>query len=184
VGFCRCSSRFPPSRLIALHLSRALSRALICGVRLCGKYVGRVKPPNVPSVIHLSVVAVVLIVRTYAVWNRDKRIGIGLALLFILCQTATGIITGKWIGAANCGCCVASLLFSIMCLRLRVLAELFLLAVWNPYPEVYLGCIYNRGTRLVFANWVILSIEEGGTLRPYSRRLRLIGAGTMQLILY
>ena len=51
--------------------------------------------------------------------------------------------------------------------------ELFLLAVWNPYPEVYRGCIYNRGTRLVFVNWVIISIEEGGAPKTYSRRLRL-----------
>jgi len=51
---------------------------------------------------NLSAVAVVLIVRTYAVWKRDKRVGIGLGLLFILCQTASGVIVQKWVAGIHC----------------------------------------------------------------------------------
>ena len=44
-------------------------------------------------------------------------------------------------------------------------AKIFLPAIWNPYPEIYRGCAYGGGTKVIFANWVVLTIEEGGTLR-------------------
>jgi len=64
---------------------------------------------------NLSTVAVILIVRTYAVWKRDKRVGIGLALLFVLCQTAVGVITQKWVAAVHCGYRVLSPLYVYAC---------------------------------------------------------------------
>jgi len=39
-----------------------------------------------------------------------------------------------------------------------------LLVAQNPYPEVYLGCFFTKATRIVYANWVALTIVEGGTL--------------------
>lgn len=116
-----------------------------------------------PLIFGLSTVAVVLIVRTYAVWKRDKRVGIGLALLFILCQTAMGIITERWIAEISCGYCVDSLFF-LPSTSVPASAKPFPLAIQNPYPEIFQGCTYGSGTRLVFATWVITAIEEGGTL--------------------
>ena len=72
-------------------------------------------------ILDLPVVAVVFIVRTYAVWKRDKRVGISLGLLFILCQTSVGVILGKWMDAAHRGYHFHSFFFSVLRLRLRVL---------------------------------------------------------------
>jgi len=35
----------------------------------------------------------------------------------------------------------------------------------NPYPEIIRGCLFDGVTRLIFACWAIITIEEGGTLR-------------------
>ena len=59
--------------------------------------------------IEFVLVPAVLMVRTYAVWKRDNRVGIGLALLFVLCQTAMGVIMEKWVSVANREYCVDSL---------------------------------------------------------------------------
>jgi len=132
----------------------------------------------------LSTVTVVLIVRTYAVWNRDKRVGIGLALLFILCQTPMGIISEKWIGAAHRGYCVDSSFF-LCSTSVPPSAKPFPLAIQNPYPEIFRGCFYGDGTRLIFVNWVIIVIEEGGTLSAVqSQEFSLTGTGTTQLITF
>jgi len=40
----------------------------------------------------------------------------------------------------------------------------FLLVLHNPYPEIIRGCAYGGGSRIVFAGWVILTVEEGGML--------------------
>jgi len=68
-----------------------------------------------------SPVVAVLVVRTYAVWKRDKRVGAGLALLFILCQISMGIITERWIGVAILSMGLILHSFSALCLCLRVL---------------------------------------------------------------
>jgi len=44
-------------------------------------------------------------------------------------------------------------------------AKPFLPVIENPYPEIIRGCISDSGTKLVFATWVIITIEEGGTSR-------------------
>lgn len=107
--------------------------------------------------------AAVLIIRTYAVWKQDKRVGIGLAFLFIPCQVATGVLTAKWIGTVTC---VYHVDFSCFFRSMPVLGSVksFLLVLHNPYPEIIRGCAYGGGSRIVFAGWVILTVEEGGML--------------------
>ena len=46
--------------------------------------------------------AVVLAVRTYAVWKKDKRVGIGLALLIGLYQIPNVIVVKKFIQGIGC----------------------------------------------------------------------------------
>ena len=75
---------------------------------------GRVNPSTMPLIFDSSAVAVVFIVRTYAVWKRDRRVGIGLALLFILCQTAMGVIMEMWITTAHGGYCIDYLSYSTL----------------------------------------------------------------------
>jgi len=50
-------------------------------------------------------------VRTYAVWNRDKRVGIGLALLFMVCQTAAAVNMEKWVETTHGGYFIHSFIF-------------------------------------------------------------------------
>lgn len=45
---------------------------------------------------------VVLVIRTYAVWNKDKRVGIGLALLLIACQIPNTIFVERFIEEIHC----------------------------------------------------------------------------------
>ena len=61
---------------------------------------------------------VVLAVRTYAVWERDKRVGIGLALLLGLYQIPYVITLNKYIQGLGCEYRV----FLHLCLR-----------VFNPF---------------------------------------------------
>jgi len=77
-------------------------------------------------------------VRTYAVWNKDKRVGIGLALLLGLCQIPNGIIIE------------------------RFMQEIDL--IQNPYPEIYRGCVAIRATKITYVNWVIFTIMDGVVL--------------------
>lgn len=91
--------RFPPPVPVPLSDPRLFSctlfRALGCGNGFGRKYVRRTRFPTGPDP-RLSVTPVVLAVRTYAVWNKDKRVGIGLALLLGLCQIPNGIIIEKF----------------------------------------------------------------------------------------
>ena len=59
-------------------------------------------------------------------------------------------------------------------------AEPSLPAIQNPYPEIHQGCIWDGASRLVFVDWVIFTIGEGGTLSTTQpRRFSPIGAGTI-----
>ena len=110
-------------------------------------------------------VPAVLMVRTYAVWNRDKRVGIGLALLFILCQTAAAVTMEVWAEGAHRGllCPFIHLLFRST--PVPASAKPFLLVIQNPYPEITGGCFADKFTNLIFSTWIVITIEEGGTLR-------------------
>ena len=100
--------------------------------------------------------AVILAVRTYAVWIRDKRVGIGLALLSGFFQIPYVIILYRFIQGVVCEC----LRSTFVAARVRPLP----LDTQNPYPEIYRGCAYDTATRVIYVNWVILTIVEGGTL--------------------
>jgi len=90
------------------------------------------------ALIGLDLAEVVLAVRTYAVWERDKRVGIGLALLLALYQIPDAIVLNKFIRGTG--------------------------YTENPHPELHGGCVYNKSTRLVYANWLIITIVEGVVL--------------------
>jgi len=88
--------------------------------------------------VGVDLAEVVLAVRTYAVWNRDKRVGIGLALLLGLSQIPDGIILYQFIQGVD--------------------------YTQNPYPELYSGCAFSKATRLVYVNWLIVTVREGVVL--------------------
>jgi len=90
------------------------------------------------SVIGMDLTEVVLAVRTYAVWNKDKRVGIGLALLLGLCQIPNAIIADRFIQGID--------------------------LIQNPYPDIYRGCAAVRATKLIFVNWVVFITMEGVVL--------------------
>ena len=107
-------------------------------------------------------VVVVLAVRTYAVWKRDKRVGIGLALLLGLSQIPDMILLNRFIQGIGCEYFVHPLFFSVLrCLRAL---NPSVLVAQNPYPEIFRGCFFTKATRLAFAIWVTITIVEGGTL--------------------
>ena len=82
----------------------------------------------------------------------------------------------------------ALILYSFFALRLcppEFNVQPFLLVVRNPYPEIYKGCDFDKGTRLIFVDWVIIAVVEAGTLNTNRfRGFRLIGLGTTQLCLF
>jgi len=90
------------------------------------------------ALIGFDLAEIVLAVRTYAVWKRDKRVGIGLALLVGLYQIPNVIVLDDFIRGAG--------------------------YVQNPYPEIYRGCAYTQARRILFANWIIFTIGEGVVL--------------------
>jgi hypothetical protein len=86
----------------------------------------------------MDLAEIVLAIRTYAVWNKDKRVGIGLALLLVFCQIPNGIIAERFIEAID--------------------------FIPNPYPEIYRGCIALSATKIFFVNWVVFTVMEGVVL--------------------
>jgi len=137
--------------------------------------------PNLTLVFTLSVV---LAVRTYAVWKRNKRVGIGLALLLGLYQIPNAIIWNKFVQGVECEYRVDSL-FLFRSTSLSMGVKSFPPDTSNPYPELYKGCVYNEATRLIFVNWVIITVVEGGMPSTTQfRRVSLIRAETTQLILF
>ena len=132
----------------------------------------------------LSVVIVVLALRTYVVWNGDKRVGIGLALLLGLHQIPNAILLYKFVEGIGCEYRIDTLFFSRSTF-VPASAQPFLLVIENQYPEIYGGCAYNHATRLIFVDWIMLSVVEGGTLRSTNfRGLWLIWTGSTQLSLF
>lgn len=71
----------------------------------------REKPPIVVLNYDLTAAIVVLAVRTYAIWNRDRRVGIGLALLLGLCQVPHAIVLKRFIQTFECEYCIDSSFF-------------------------------------------------------------------------
>ena len=113
---------------------------------------------------------VVLAVRTYAVWNKDKRVGIGLALLLGLCQIPNGIIAERFIQGLDCGYYFD--FFPFLCAAFMLAdAKSPLLVIPNPYPEIYRGCVALGGTNLIFVNWAVFAVVEGGTLTTRLKRV-------------
>ena len=104
--------------------------------------------------------AVILAVRTYAVWNKDKRVGIGLALLLVLLQVPNGIIAERFLNGIDCRCCFDPPLFFVLRSCLRVLN--LLPVIHDPYPEVFRGCVALSAPKIFFVNWVLFSFMEGG----------------------
>jgi len=90
------------------------------------------------SIVGMDLAEIVLAVRTYAVWNKDKRVGIGLALLLGLCQIPNGIIAERFIQVID--------------------------FIPNPYPEIYRGCVALSATKLIFVSWVVFAMMEGVVL--------------------
>jgi len=90
------------------------------------------------SVIGINMTEIILAIRTYAVWNKDRRVGIGLALLLGLCQIPNAIIAEKFVRDIN--------------------------FIQNPFPEIYRGCVASRATKLIFVSWVIFIVMEGVVL--------------------
>jgi len=109
----------------------------------------------------LPFATVVLALRTYAVWGKDKRIGVGLALLLALSQIPNVIVLNRFIEGIGCEYHVASLFFPHST-TVPARSKSFLLVVQNQYPELYRGCAFTKSTRLIFADWVIIAIVEGG----------------------
>lgn len=61
-------------------------------------------------------------------------------------------------------------------------AKIVLLVVQNPFPEIYRGCMATRATKLIFVNWVIFIVMEGGMLHATRYwESWLIDTGTTQL---
>jgi len=56
---------------------------------------------------------VILAIRTYAVWNKDKRVGIGLALLWVAVQIPNGILAEKFLDEIDCEYCFDSSFVSL-----------------------------------------------------------------------
>lgn len=104
--------RFPiTSPILPIHLTFLVSvRGRGFWDRLHGKYVrqeGSQTTPNQTAVlIYLSTVAVILAIRTYAVWNRDKRVGFGIALLLAACQIPNGIFAERFLRSIDCMYCL------------------------------------------------------------------------------
>jgi hypothetical protein len=105
---------------------------------------------------------VILAIRTYAVWNKDKRVGIGLGLLLAIIQIPNGILAEQFLDVIDCAYCFNSSLF-LCSAFVPAGSKTSLLVIDNPYPDIFRGCLALTATKLIFVNWVLFTVMEGGT---------------------
>lgn len=53
--------------------------------------------------------------------------------------------------------CIVDPSFVLVC------ANTFLLDIHNPYPELFRGCLALSATKIIYANWAMFTVMEGGT---------------------
>jgi len=90
------------------------------------------------SFVGVDVTEIILVIRTYAVWNKDKRVGIGLALLLASVQIPNGILAEKFLDEIG--------------------------YIRNPYPELFRGCVALSATKIIYLNWAMFTVMEGAVL--------------------
>ncbi|KAL0954061.1 hypothetical protein HGRIS_005211 [Hohenbuehelia grisea] len=83
--------------------------------------------------IGIAITEVILAIRTWAVWGRDRRMTIALPLFFVAIWIPNFVIMGFFLD---------SLVFEPA-----------------PYPE-YRGCNIVHGSKILFATWVMLMVYE------------------------
>jgi len=87
------------------------------------------------SFVGVDVTEIIIFIRTYAVWNKDKRVGIGLALLWVGVQIPTGILAEKFLDTLD--------------------------FIQNPYPDLFRGCLALSATKTIYSSWVMFVLMEG-----------------------
>jgi len=90
------------------------------------------------SLVGMNMAEVILFIRTYAVWNKDKRVGIGLAGLWVVCQVPSVVIAERFLASLN--------------------------FIPNPLPGIVQGCVTPVASKLVSLDWVVFSVMEGVVL--------------------
>ncbi|KAF9649434.1 hypothetical protein BDM02DRAFT_3113855 [Thelephora ganbajun] len=86
----------------------------------------------------LVLAEVILMVRTWACWGRNKYIGIGLAFWMLLCQIPSAIFMYKFLNSLR-----------------------FWSTIVYPIPN---SCLVVQSNRLLWGNWFVLLLGEGATL--------------------
>jgi len=90
------------------------------------------------SFVGVDVTEIIIFIRTYAVWNKDKRVGIGLALLWMAVQIPTGILAERFLDSLD--------------------------FIQNPYPDIFRGCLALSATKVIYSSWVMFILMEGVVL--------------------
>jgi len=86
--------------------------------------------------IGITIAEIVLSVRTWAIWHRDRRVGTGLAVAFISCLIPNCYFMNQFLKSVE----------------------------WGPPSPLYTGCFVVSVKPTVFVNWLMLVIVEAAVM--------------------
>ena len=95
---------------------------------------------------------VILSLRAWAVWKRDRRLGVSLISLITLTTVAEIYVTKIFIRDLQC--------VSTIC-HIPTATDTPCQVSIKPYPE-FVGCFLTSANRIVYLDWVVLMIYEAG----------------------
>lgn len=95
---------------------------------------------------------VILTARVWAVWERNKKLTIGLPVFFLLCWAPNFAMMGVFLQSMKC----TSSIFSL---------RSWLTSVVGPAPLPSLGCFVTRSDNVLYLCWTFLMIYDAGKFR-------------------
>ena len=165
---CIVPNSLSPSLLIRLtHSKKDLFRVRdtttcsdIYQTITCSFYVGTALAKSCVS--HLSVkrfltntsLSVILTLRTWAVWDRGRKLGFGLAILFVVCWGTIIPFIVLYIRDLDC----EKTYFAVIC---TVSNTVVLQVLWVDSPALS-GCSIVKGSHFATVCWVLLLVYETG----------------------
>jgi len=98
----------------------------------------------------------VLAIRTWACWGRNKWVGIGLMFWMLPCQIPAGIFMHKFLDSLRCEFLEPRIQFRADCETVGS----------PPGDSGSNSCFVVYSNQLLWGNWFVLLVGEGGELRP------------------
>jgi hypothetical protein len=103
----------------------------------------------------ISKIAVILTLRTWAVWDRNRRVAIALAVFFAICWLPVIPVIITFVKSLECK-------RSPSCLYENEILKGYSVEVYTTPSRGLSGCLVTQGASIVFLVWLLLLVYEAG----------------------